>query len=233
MLGTEVSEGFLMAGPPEKPGDAIAHASPGVWEMIVEAGRDPVTGRLVVSSGFASRCEDGPGGASHRGPERSTCQDSATVDELCQQWLVKLERKGRSAKRIHGYRQTYRHNVGPTLGSAKVSKVTTKMLSDLYGEHQRRGFSPRSVYQIHATITSMMMQACRWGWRDSKPAQWADPPSVPNSLPVVPTPEEVLRLVEATQESKRPEYTRAIFLSATTGLRRGEICALRRNRDID
>ena len=37
----------------------------------------------------------------------------------------------------------------------------------------------------------------------------------------------------AAEQSRRPEYARAIFVAATTGLRRGELCALRRKRDID
>lgn len=40
-------------------------------------------------------------------------------------------------------------------------------------------------------------------------------------------------LMKAAKESKRPEYARVIFLAATTGLRRGELCALRYNRDVD
>ncbi len=85
--------------------------------------------------------------------------------------------------------------------------MTTKMLTDLYGEHQRRGLSPWRVYQIHATISSMMTQACRWGWRDSNPAQWADPPSRPNDPPTVPTPEEVQMLVQAAEAVENAQST--------------------------
>ena len=113
----------------------------------------------------------------------------------------------------------------PTLGKVVVTKVSTKMLTDLYGAHQARGLSARSVYQIHACISSMFTQACRWGWRDSNPAQWAEPPSIPNVSPVVPTPDEVRRLIDAADRSRRPEYARAILVAATTGLRRAELCA--------
>ena len=114
-----------------------------------------------------------------------------------------------------------------------MEKITTKMLTDLYGEHQRRGLAPRTVYQIHATISSMMTQACRWGWRDSNPAQWAEPPALPNKVPVVPTPDDVRALMRAAHDSRRPEYARVIFVAASTGVRRGELCTIRRDRDID
>ncbi|HQZ33801.1 MAG TPA: tyrosine-type recombinase/integrase [Ilumatobacteraceae bacterium] len=108
-----------------------------------------------------------------------------------------------------------------------------KMLTDLYGAHQRRGLSPRSVYQIHACLSSMFTQACRWSWRDSNPAQWAEPPSIPKVEPVVPTPDEVRALIDEAERGKRPEVARAILVAATTGLRRAELCALRRARGVD
>ena len=79
----------------------------------------------------------------------------------------------------------------------------------------------------------MMTQACRWGWRDSNPAQWAEPPRRVDAVPVVPTPGEVLALIEAAENSRRPVYARAMLLAATTGIRRGELCALRRDRNVD
>ena len=157
----------------------------------------------------------------------------ATLDDLFAEWIIELRRKGRSPNTVHGYELVYRRNIQPTLGTTQVTKVTMKMLTDLYGAHQQRGLSARSVYQIHACLSSMFTQACRWGWRDSNPAQWAEPPSIPNIEPVVPTPEEVRALIDEAERGKRPEMARAILVAATTGLRRAELCALRRWRDID
>jgi integrase len=211
--------------------------SPGVWELIVDAGRDPVTGRRrQVSRTFRGTLTQAKkaraalltevGKGRHTGTR-------ATLDDLFQDWIMELRRKGRSPNTVHGYEGVYRRNIHPTLGSTPVVKVTTKMLTDLYGAHQRRGLGARSIHHIHACLSSMLTQACRWGWRDSNPAQWAEPPSIPNEEPVVPTPDEVVLLIQAAEESRRPDKARAIFVAATTGLRRAELCALRRDRDID
>jgi integrase len=144
-----------------------------------------------------------------------------------------LRRKGRSPNTVRGYELVYERNIKPTLGAMPVTKVTTKTLTDLYSAHQARGLAARSVYQVHACLSSMFTQACRWGWRDSNPAQWADPPSIPNTEPTVPTPEEVRLLIAEAEQGKRPEMARAILVAATTGLRRAELCALRRSRDLD
>jgi integrase len=211
--------------------------APDVWELVVEAGRDVVTGRRrQVSRVFRGSLRDAKkaraellvevGKGRHNGSR-------ATVEDLFNEWIVELERKGRSPNTIRGYENNYRRNIAPTLGSVQVTKVTMKMLTDLYGAHQRRGLSPRSVYQIHACCSSMFTQGCRWGWRETNPAQWAEPPSIPNTEPTVPTPDDIRTLITEAEQGKRPEMARVILVAATTGLRRAEICALRRWRDVD
>ena len=138
----------------------------------------------------------------------------ASVDDLFDDWIVVLKRRGRSPNTVHGYAKSYEHNIRPTLGRMAVTKVTTKTLADLYGAHQARGLAPRTVYQIHACLSSVFTQACRWGWRDSNPAQWAEPPSRPNTAPVVATPAEIRALIDAAEQSRRPEYARAILVAA-------------------
>ena len=211
--------------------------SPGAWELIVEAGRDPVSGRRrQVSRMFYGSLRDATKARAEllvevgRGHHLGT---AATVDDLFAGWIAELRRKGRSPHTTYGYENVYRRNVRPTLGRVAVTKVTTKMLTDLYGAHQARGMKPRSVYQIHACLSSMFTQACRWGWRDANPSQWAEPPSIPNVPPVVPSPEHVQALIRAAEDSRRPEFGRAILVASTTGVRRAELCAIRRRRDVD
>lgn len=211
--------------------------SPGVWELVVEAGRDPVTGRRrQVSRTFRGNLREAKVARAEliveagRGHHDGT---NATVADLFEEWVLELERKGRSPNTVHCYRRTYRRNIEPTMGSVRVSKVTTKLLSDLYRAHQNRGLKPASVYQIHACLSSMFTQACRWGWRDSNPARWAEPPAIPNPAPVVPTPEDVRKLMAEAAASRRPEYETVLFFVATAGLRRAELCAVRVGRDLD
>lgn len=222
---------------PLRTAPGMRERSPGAWELIVEAGHDPVTGKRRQASrifrGTLSEAKKARAALLVEVSKGRHTGTGATVEHLFHEWIIELARKGRSPNTIHGYKKSYERNVRPSLGSKSVAKVSTKMLTDLYGVHQARGLAPATVYQIHACLSSMFTQACRWGWRDSNPAQWADPPSIPNRSPVVPTPAEVVRLIEEAERTRRPEKARAIFVSATTGLRRGELCGLRRKRDID
>ena len=211
--------------------------TPGVWEIVVQAGRDPITGKhRQISRTFRGSLREAKKARAELivevGKGRHT-GSRATLDDLFGEWIIELRRKGRSPNTIDGYEQVYRRNIQPTLGGKQVTKLTVKMLTDLYGAHQDRGLAPRTVYQIHACLSSMLTQACRWGWRESNPAQWAEPPSIPNKEPTVPTPEEVRALIAEAERGKRPEMARAILVAATTGVRRAELCGLRSDRDVD
>lgn len=89
-----------------------------------------------------------------------------------------------------------------------------------------------SVRKIHTVISSMMSQACRWGLRNDNPAAWASVSTGEAAPIIVPKPEDVRRLIEAAKQSRRPVYAKVIFLAATIGIRRGELCGLRVG-DID
>ena len=203
----------------------------------MEGGRDPLTGRRrQVSRSFRGSLQEAKVARAALLVEVKKGRHSGTnavLDDLFVDWIEELKRKGRSPNTVRGYEKVYTRNIQPTLGGTKVARVTTKMLTDLYGAHQRRGLAPRTVYQIHACFSSMFTQACRWGWRDSNPAQWAEPPARSNIAPVVASPVEIRALIDEAERSRRPEYARAILVAATTGLRRAELCALRRGRDLD
>lgn len=218
-------------------GPGMRERSVGVWELVVEGGRDPVSGRRrQVSRTFRGGLREAKKARAALLVEVSRGRHSGsgvTVDELFAQWIVELRRKGRSPHTVYGYERVYVRNVRPLLGKMAVGKVSTKTLTDLYGAHQARGLAPRSVYQIHACVSSMFTQACRWGWCESSPAQWAETPPLPNVAPVVASPVEIRLLIDVAERSARPEYARAILVAATTGLRRAELCALRASRDVD
>ena len=103
--------------------------SPGVWELVVETGRDPVTGRRrQVSRTFHGTLREAKLARAELLVESSHGRHdgtNATVGDLFEEWILELERKGRSPNTIHCYRRTYRRNLEPTLAKVRVTKVTT------------------------------------------------------------------------------------------------------------
>ena len=127
--------------------------SPGKWELVVEAGRDPVSGRTrQVSRVFYGNLRDAKKARAALLVEVAAGRHTgtrATLDDLFVDWIVELKRKGRSPHTVLGYERVYARNIRPTLGRTPVTKVTTKMLTNLYGATKRaashRGACTRST----------------------------------------------------------------------------------------
>ena len=106
--------------------------APEVWELVVQAGRDPLTGKaLQVSRTFRGNLHDAKTARAELIVEVSKGKHSgsrATMDELFADWIVELQRKGRSPNTVDGYEKVYRRNIQPTFGTKQVTKVTMKML---------------------------------------------------------------------------------------------------------
>jgi integrase len=82
------------------------------------------------------------------------------------------------------------------------------------------------VRQVHAIVRRALDQAARWGWIGANPAALASPPRLGPADIRPPTPEAVSRLLAVTYQAD-PDFAVLLWLAATTGARRGELCALR------
>ena len=97
--------------------------------------------------------------------------------------------------------------------------------------HQCRPLGASTIRQIHFILSGALKRAVRWGWLTLNPIVRAEPPPAPKAKPSPPSPEEAARiLAEAWAD---PEWGTLVWLAIVTGVRRGELCALRwRNVDL-
>jgi integrase len=88
--------------------------------------------------------------------------------------------------------------------------------------------STSRVRQVHAVLSGALGLAARYGWISFHPARLARPrlPRREDEKRPVPTPAEV-REALAASEREDPTFGLFLRLCATTGLRAGEVCALR------
>ena len=138
---------------------------------------------------------------------------------------------------------SYRHNlenhVFPRLGRVPLSRLTGTQLSGLYADlleggrtRGKGGLSPRTVRYVHAIIRKALADAFRQGLVQRNVAEEARPPSARA------TKASAMRTWTAPELRRFLEFARgdplypAWLLLATTGMRRGELLALRW-RDID
>jgi integrase len=88
-----------------------------------------------------------------------------------------------------------------------------------------RRLSAARVRDVHVILAGALRLAARWGLIPFNPALLARPPGGKGTRRAIPSYEQVTDLFAATAND--PEFATVLRLSATTGLRPGELCALR------
>jgi integrase len=244
----------------------IRQMGPGVWEVRIDAGRDPVTGRRRqkakwvhgskrdaqrVLNSLVSEVDSG----------RFAGTSAVTFDQLVTRWLSIAE-ENLSPTTLRTYKSLLSNWILPALGDRKIGSIQSSDLDDLYRGltkriplsaatvrqvhakriplsaatvrqvHAKRiPLSAATVRQVHAIIRRAFRQAILWGWIAVNPATNATPPRQAKADLSPPNPNQVAELLHAAH-ARDPEVGNFIHIAATTGARRGEICAIRW-RNID
>jgi integrase len=139
-----------------------------------------------------------------------------------------------SAKTLERYKELLAHHVRPHLGARAIQKLRTVDFAELYGKLQQpkpegAGLAPRTVGHVHRLLHRVLGHAVKWSLTGGNPVTAAEPPRVQRSEIEILAPGEIRAVLEALRG--RPLYTVAV-IGLATGMRRGEIAALRWD-DID
>ena len=202
----------------------------GVYEIAVSAGRQPDgsyrqvfrrhRGTLVTARSFRrSLLADVADGA-------HACS-RATVDEVFDAWLADLARLGRAPKTINGYRDDARTYWRPTLGAKRIAKVERAQVRRVLDELIDRGLAPATLDHVHACISAAFSWAVNEGWLSRDVTKGIPLPERTATRPLVPTPLDVVAMLDAAAASPRPEMERFVWLGAIVGARSSELRALR------
>ena len=202
----------------------------GVWELRVYVGTDSAKGtpRQISRTfhGGARAADDALRSLVEQSGEGRQDGLGNTFGQLLDRWLVECERLDLSPTTMRTYRAQIEQTIRPALGRLQLSRLTPKHLDDLYGAMKERGAAPKTIRNHHAIMSSALHQAVRWGWIKANPADRAKPPRVSQRRVKVPSVEDVRSIIEAAEE-RDPRLAPLLMLGALTGLRRGELCAVR------
>ncbi|SFR29363.1 Phage integrase, N-terminal SAM-like domain [Lentzea waywayandensis] len=97
--------------------------------------------------------------------------------------------------------------------------------------HACKPLGPSSIRQIHAVMSGALNAAVRWNWIAFNPVDAAKKPRAPRPNPDPPTPEQAALLVNKAWEEDE-QWGTLVWLTMVTGLRRGELLALRLPRIV-
>ena len=98
--------------------------------------------------------------------------------------------------------------------------------------HRSDPLSSTTIRLVHFILRAAYGKGVRWYWVGANSVLTMDAPGVQKPDPQPPSPEEAVRMVdEAWEDAERGTF---VWLTMTTGARRGELCALRwSNVDLD
>lgn len=164
-------------------------------------------------------------------------KSDVTVSQAIAQWLDTARHEDTTRAR---YDDLIRLYITPTLGHLQAGKLDAEILERLYARLQRcRGLcdgrprpdhecsplSASTVRKIHNIVSAALEQAVRWRQLGVNPASLAMAPTPQRPNPDPPTAEEAAAIIGTAWRD--PEWGLLLWLIMVTGMRRGEISALR------
>jgi integrase len=157
------------------------------------------------------------------------------IAEAGQRYIDRLEALGRKRTTIADYRSTLRVHLIPFFGGRSLDSVTVELVEAFVTAKQREGKATKSISNYVGLLYSIFGYAVKRGWARSNPVASAEKPRAVaddrdvHYLDVI----ELEALIAAVPVDDLGALERVLYrMAAMTGLRRGELLALRW-RDID
>ncbi len=217
----------------------LRRRGPGTWAVVVELGRDPegkrrqkwhtVHGTKADAERELTRILHELDTGLYAEPER------LTVAAYLERWLTDYARANTSPRTYQRYRELIDSYITPRIGHLALTKLRPLHVQGLEadllanGRQRRReggpsGLSPRTVLHVHRVLATALRQAVRWQMIPRNPADAVRPPCPTRPEIHTLTEEETALLLQAAKGSR---LYAPVLLALTTGLRRGELLALR------
>src|ERR671917_1259232 len=155
--------------------------------------------------------------------------DNMKLGEYLGRWLTDSVRDTVRPTTFERYEQIVRLHIRPVLGRLKLKNLTSAHVRGLYREKLDAGLSPRTVQYVHVNLHKALKQAIADGLIPRNATEAVKPPQVRREEMRPLTAEQVKVLFEA---AKSDRLEALYVLAVTTGLRQGELLALKWD-DID
>ena len=146
-----------------------------------------------------------------------------TVGQFLQSWLETTKAAVRPRTWVR-YEQYVRLHAIPGIGRVALTKLTPQHLQRLYTSRLEAGLSPTSVAHLHTVLHGALSQATKWGLTSRNVASLVTPPRIQHRQMVTFSEEQARTFLDAA----RGDRLEALYvLAVTTGMRQGELLALR------
>jgi integrase len=153
-----------------------------------------------------------------------------TLKSFLEQWLETTYKPPLVSHNTYKqFRSIIKKHLVPGLGHVSVQKLTVPMVQAFYREKIDAGLAPRTIATIHAVLHRALEYAVRWGLISRNVTKLVSLPQIERYEGQVLTIEKAAKLLEVARGSR---IDALLWMALTTGMRRGEMQALRWS-DID
>lgn len=149
---------------------------------------------------------------------------NATMQEYLEAWLEDTHKPTVRLSTYLNYQKILKNYLIPGLGKAKLQKLTAPQVQAFYSKKLREGLSPKTVTNIHGVLHKALDNAVKWNIVARNVCDAVTPPRVPRKELNYLTQEQAGILLK---EVKAHKLEALLTVAITTGMRRGELLALR------
>jgi integrase len=216
----------------EKRGDA--------WRIVLELGHDANGKRIRRIRTYKGTKRDAQSYANRLLQELETGtyveRSKLTLSEHLERWLTDYAEPNVSGKTFERYGQIVHNDLLPALGHLPLTALTPVHIQDYYSwalkegrKNGSGGLSAQTVLHHHRLLKQALGHAVKWQLLARNPADAVEPPRVQRQeMQALDAPDLILFM----EAAKGTRLNMPILLAATTGMRRGELLALRWS-DVD
>mgnify|MGYP001517010629 FL=1 len=212
----------------------------GRWEGRYTLGIDPATGRAIqksVSAKTRAECREKLDRAirDNRGIPMDHNEDY-TVAEWCRLWFETYSKPVIRPNTAKNYRNIIENHIVPAIGMVKLKRLTAIQIQQMYNNSKAKGrvqrfdtqtnatLSGSTVRRIHMVLSSALKQAVKERIIPYNPCDNCRiPPKEKKEMTIIPPEKLGVYLSEAEKYGVLPMF----YLELSSGLRRGELLALR------
>jgi integrase len=148
---------------------------------------------------------------------------SPTMERFLEQWLTSRNSSLRVRSR-EAYAAIIRRHLVPAIGRVRLEKLTPGHVQSMLDARLAAGLSARSVLAVRIVLVAALKQGLRWGMVSRNVAELVSGPRAVNAEMKVLSPEQARQFLIACRGD---ELEALYWLALSTGLRRGELLALK------